>query len=229
MAMTKGGVGKTTTIEAMASELRSRGYRILGLDADPERRLKAWAEQRDDPDMVVMDGINETNLRETVVNHSADYDFVFIDLAGFGNLTMLYSFGASDLVIIPVLTSAMDRDAASRTYSAVVQAMANLKHAAPARLLLNRTPAAIQPRILKHLRDDLEAEKLPVLPVELIDRTALVEMTWLGKGPCEMSASNRSAVGASENVRALTDTVISVLKNIELNPGIPRKKQAAVA
>src|SRR4051812_9191565 len=76
----QGGVGKTTTIQCISSELRARGMRILGLDADPESRLKAWADQRNDPEFVVIDGINEQNLRETVRTHAADYDVVFIDL-----------------------------------------------------------------------------------------------------------------------------------------------------
>lgn len=224
LAMTKGGVGKTTTIQCISSELRARGMRILGLDADPESRLKAWADQRNDPEFVVIDGINEQNLRETVRTHAADYDVVFIDLAGFGNLTMLYAFGASDLVLIPVLTSAMDRDAASRTYAVVTEAMENLRHAAPARLFLNRTPAAIKPRVLKHMRLELEAEGLPLLPIELIDRTPLVEMTWLGLGPAEMDQSNKSVLNATQNVRALTDCILSELGRVELNPGIPRKE-----
>jgi chromosome partitioning protein len=225
LATTKGGAGKTTTIEVVGAELRRRGYSVLGLDADPERRLKIWADLRADPNFVVLDGINETNIDAVIETHAAQFDFVFVDLAGFGNLTMIYAFGKSDLVLIPSLASAMDRDATLRTYQVAQAALSKLRHAAPAIAFLNRTPPAIRLRVIGHLRTELEQAGVPLLPIELIERSQIVETTWHGKGPTELPADSKGAENAAGNVVALTDAILAELQKVELNPFVPRKAQ----
>jgi chromosome partitioning protein len=219
----KGGVGKTTTVMAVGAELRRRGFSILGLDADPERRLYRWGQVRNDEGFVIVDGINETNINATIASRAADFDYVFCDLAGFGSLTMLYAIGQSDLVLVPTLTSDMDLEATIKIFRLAKDASNQLRHAAPAIAFLNRTPAAINPRTLAHTRKELAAESIPILPCELIDRTLLVEQTYLGKGPSELDPGSKCA----ENVIALTDAVLEELGRIAGDPSIQRKETAA--
>ena len=223
MASSKGGVGKSTTVMVVGGELRRRGLRILGLDADPERRLHLWARDRADPDFVVIPGIDESNINATISEMAADYDFVFCDLAGFGSLTMLYAIGRSDLVLIPTLTSAMDRDATIKTHRLARDAAEQLRHAAPAVAFLNRTSAALRPRTLSHVRQELEEAGVPLLPVELIDRQLIVEASYVGRGPSEVDPGSKGAA----NVIALTDAILEELARIPPNPSIPRKKERA--
>lgn len=220
-ASSKGGVGKTTLLEAVTSEFRLRGQTCLLLDADPNRHLAEWSKLRGDEGVKVIDGLDENNIRQTVKENAADYDHVLIDLAGFGNMTMIYSFAVSDLVVIPALRSRMDVKETIRTYRNVIDSMAEMRHQPATRVILTRGKQAIRSRVSKHAETQLLDRELAMLRCELMDWSLLEEMTYSGKGPCETQPDSNAA----GNVRAMTDAIVEVLESIVLNPAVPRKQQ----
>jgi chromosome partitioning protein len=218
-ASSKGGVGKTTLLEATTTELRLRGQTCLLLDADPNRHLSEWSKLRGDDGVKVIDGLDESNIRQSVKENAADYDHVLIDLAGFGTMTMVYAFAVSDLVVIPSLRSRMDVKETIRTYRNVIDSMAEMRHQPATRVVLTRGKQAIRSRVSKHAETQLLDRELPMLRCELMDWALLEEMTYSGKGPCETQPDSNAAC----NVRAVTDAIIEVLENVVPNPAVPRK------
>ncbi|WP_372400578.1 ParA family protein (plasmid) [Azospirillum sp. HJ39] len=217
-ASTKGGVGKTSLVMALTSELRRRDASVLLLDCDPNRHLAEWARRRRDVGVRVIDEITESNVRQTVQENAPQFDYTLIDLAGFGNLTMLYAFSVSDGVLIPTQQSFMDVKETVRTFKVVADSVGVLKHTPASSVVIVRTQAAIESRVDRHARSLLEEHAVPTFRTELIERSLLKEMTYTGHGPGEVNPDSN----ADLNVRALTDEFVSFLENSPANPLIPR-------
>lgn len=218
-ASTKGGVGKTSLVMSLASDLRRRGRSVLLLDCDPNRHLAEWVKRRGDAGVVAIDDITETNVRQTVQTHAPRYDYTLIDLAGFGNLTMLYAFSVSDVVLIPTQQSYMDVKETVRTFRVVTDSVGVLRHTPACSVAIVRTQAAIQSRVDKHARELLAEQGVPVLGTELIERSLVKEMTYTGRGPGETEPGSN----ADANVRALTEEFIAFVERAAVNPLVERK------
>ncbi|SMH41917.1 ParA family protein [Azospirillum agricola] len=225
-ASTKGGVGKTSLVMSLASDLRRRGRSVLLLDCDPNRHLAEWAHRRNDSGVVAIDEITEANVRQTVQAHAPSYDHTLIDLAGFGNLTMLYAFSVSDVVLIPTQQSYMDIKETVRTYKVVSDSVGVLRHTPSCSIVIVRTQAAIQSRVDRHARGLLAEQGVPVFSTQLIERSLVKEMTYTGHGPGEIDPGSNADI----NVRTLTDEFIAFTASSPTNPLVTRAPlSAAVA
>ncbi|CAO3439899.1 AAA family ATPase [Azospirillum doebereinerae] len=213
-ASTKGGVGKTSLVMALATDLRRRGHSVLLLDCDPNRHLAEWVRRRADTGITALDEITEANVRQTVQAHAGGYDYTLIDLAGFGNLTMLYAFSVSDVVLIPTQQSYMDVKETVRTFKVVTDSVGVLRHTPACGTVIVRTQAAIQSRVDRHARDLLSEHGVPVFRTELIERSLLKEMSYTGHGPGEVDAGSN----ADRNVQALAEEFVAFLADAPANP-----------
>jgi len=225
LASTKGGVGKTTTIMALASEARRRGQAVLLVDCDANRHLAEWARRVDSPALQVIDGVGEADIRQVVQENAAAYERVLIDLAGFGNLTMMYAFSVSDVVLVPVQQSYMDIKEAARTYTLVTDSIGVLRHTPPCYLLFTRLQAAIESRVDRHAAAELMRREIPAFGTRLIERALLKEMSYSGRGPGEADPGSNAAA----NIAALTDELDRVLAAAPMNPMVPRSARPAPA
>jgi chromosome partitioning protein len=221
-ASTKGGVGKTSLVMALATDLRRRGRSVLLLDCDPNRHLAEWVRRRGDDGVRAIDEITESNVRQTVQSEAPRYDATLIDLAGFGNLTMLYAFSVSDAVLIPTQQSFMDVKETVRTFRVVSDSVGVLRHTPACRVVVVRTQAAIQSRVDRHAHEQLDEYGVPVFRTELIERSLLKEMTYTGRGPGEVDPN----CNAAANVCALTNEFIEFVSAAEANPLVERRVAA---
>lgn len=217
-ASTKGGVGKTSLVMALATDLRRRGRSVLLLDCDPNRHLAEWVRRRGDDGVRALEDITEANVRQTVQAEAPRYDATLIDLAGFGNLTMLYAFSVSDAVLIPTQQSFMDVKETVRTFRVVSDSVGVLRHTPACSVVVVRTQAAIQSRVDRHAHEQLAEHGVPVFRTELIERSLLKEMTYTGRGPGEVDPG----CNAAANVSALADEFLAFVANSAVNPLVER-------
>jgi len=222
-ASTKGGVGKTSLVMALTSDLRRQGKSVLLLDCDPNRHLAEWTVRRGDPGVKAIDDITEANVRQAVQNHAPAYDYTLIDLAGFGNLTMLYAFSVSDVVLIPTQQSYMDVRETVRTYKVVADSLGVLRHTPACGIVVVRTQAAIQSRVDRHAQDLLAEQGVRVFGAQLIERSLIKEMSYTSRGPGEIDPGSN----ADLNVQALTAEFTNFVASAPLNPLVARNGHAA--
>ena len=209
-ASTKGGVGKTTLAFVVATAIARRlasasDYCVACIDADPNGTLDAALRKTGNPDIWCLASDAETllpRLREAQRGAAV----VLIDLEGSANQAMLYACGKSDLVLIPAQPSAYDVREARKTADVVSQAADLVGREIEVRVVLTRTPVLRQ-RVADHSRAQFAKSDLPVLPVELVQRTAFQTMTYTGIPPFQADPGG----GAAKNVEALVDAISALV------------------
>jgi len=221
-ASTKGGVGKTTLAYSLATEItrRLRGgsagntasqlsgvseYLTSCIDADPNRTLTEAIRITGMPEIQMMAADGET-LLDVLRKAQASSSVVLIDLEGTANQAMLYACGKADLVLIPAQPSRFDVLEAVKTAGVVRQAADLVGREIGYRVVLSRTPVLRQ-RVAEHSRSQFMKAGLPMLNIELVQRTAFQTMTYSGEPPFAQEPTG----GAARNVEALTDEVVAIL------------------
>ena len=209
-ASTKGGVGKTTLAFVIATAIARRlqtakDYRVACIDADPNGTLNAVLRKSGNPDILSLPADAET-LLPTLRDAQRNAALVLIDLEGSANQAMLYACGKSDLVLIPAQPSAFDVREARKTADVVSQAADLVGRTIDVRVVLTRAPVLRQ-RVAEHSRAQFDKAGLPVLPVELVQRTAFQTMTYTGVPPADAEPGG----GAAMNVEALVIAVAEIV------------------
>lgn len=203
-ASTKGGVGKSTLAFVLATAF-ARQLPVACIDCDPNGTLDTALRKFGSPDIMSLSSDAET-LLPTLRDAQRTARLVLIDLEGSANQAMLYACGKSDLVLIPAQPSAFDVREANKTAGVVRQAADLVGRQIEIRVVLTRTPVLRQ-RVAEHSRSQFDRAGLPVLPVELVQRTAFQTMTYTGQPPFVADPGGGAAVNVEALARAVADLV----------------------
>lgn len=220
LASIKGGVGKTSTLLALASEFALNDHRVTVLDADPNGhagRIGAkMAKRLNGAAFSAVDGVSEANILARIKQARTEADYVFVDLPGVSSKLTLLGLARSDLVIIPVQASEMDIHDALQTVDNVRQAGEAADRAINACFLLSRWPVSIESRAARETRKRLSAKApdVPVLQTPLMDRTAFKEMSFNGAPPRLADPKGNGAA----NVAAVGQEVLALIAAREVAP-----------
>lgn len=227
----KGGSGKTTSAILLAEQIALSGGRVAILDLDPNANILAWAqgrssEGRDVPFMVHARPQAEETV-ELIDSLSDEADYLIIDLEGSKDQIVTFALSRTDLCIIPLDGSPMEARQAA-TAVRLVQTTSNMiRTPISYSLLFTRTNAAFQTTDERDVRNEMELNNIPTLPVRIAKRAPytrifrdevllselpdIVEAETEGKTASVKDKALKQVAGAIENARDYAQAVIHTL------------------
>lgn len=213
-ASPKGGAGKSTSAVILATELAALGANVTIIDADPNRPVSRWGALPGKPaNLTVIDDVSEKTIIRVIDEEAAKVAFVIVDLEGTASRMIPYAMSRADLVIIPTRGSVLDAVEAVAAIREVRQQEEAFRIKIPAAILFTCTSAAIRPRTLASIENELSTNQVPVFGVRLHDREAFRALFSFGgtlKGLDPKSVRNIEA--AMANGQAFAQEVIARLR-----------------
>ena len=105
----KGGSGKSTVSQNLASGFASEGEKVLLIDTDPQKTTTMWNSLRDDDlDVLVLSIDDPKALKKSLSEFKPIYDRIIIDGCASENKTMSASIISSDFILIPLQPTGAD-------------------------------------------------------------------------------------------------------------------------
>lgn len=217
----KGGAGKTTAALLLASDLASRGARIVVIDADPEKWISGWGRLPGKPDnLAILSDVSEDSIVDQIEAAAREAQFVIVDLEGTASLLVASAIGMSDLVVIPTQGASMDAKGAAKTIRLIRNQERMARRPILHSVLLTRTSAAVTSRALRSVRDQLDQAKIDVFVTALVERAAYRDIFDYGGLLADLSPHQVSNLEkARENARQFVGEVIAKLKSAGKSTG----------
>ncbi len=139
VASSKGGPGKTTLAQLIASTLAAEGITVAALDADPTGGLSRWAGRLyEGPAFTCHHEAEDARLAHLIHRVAQEAEVVVVDTAGFGNRAATVAMTAADGVLIPMVPGEGDVTEAARTVELVAGVASAARRDIPSRVVLNR-------------------------------------------------------------------------------------------
>ena len=139
-------------------------------------------------------------------------------------MTVAYAISRANLVIVPTQGSQLDAAEAGKAIRLIRQQERAFGRRIPYAVLLTRnavlltrTSAAIRPRTLQHIRDEMARNNVPVLDTHMHEREAFRAIFSFGGSLQALNAGQVSGLEAAiRNAHALAAEVVSLLKQTRM-------------
>jgi len=216
-ASPKGGAGKSTSAVVLAAELALREADVVVIDADPNRPVSNWSKRPGRPDRLsVLSEVTEASIIDEIEAAAARAPFVIVDLEGTASMTVAYAISRADLVIVPTQGSQLDAAEAAKAIRLIRQQERAFGRRIPYAVLLTRTSAAIRPRTLQHIRDEMARNSVPVLETQMHEREAFRAIFSFGGALQTLRPTQVSGLDAAiRNAHSLAAEVVSLLNRTQ--------------
>ena len=205
----KGGVGKSTLAINLAVYLAHKGYKVCLIDTDTNQSSSQWSGLRPDdlPDITVVGMMDTKQLSRNINSLNNDYDYVILD--GVPALSKMTShiILLSDLVLIPIVVSALDLWAIDKYIERFEEAKLLRQGDIPAYFILNMYDPRLN--LSKEFVDVLLEYDIKPFEHTIRNRVAYRESLIQGRGvmeykdpkaQAEMTAIGEEFVVLSENL-----------------------------
>ncbi|MET0294206.1 MAG: ParA family protein [Phenylobacterium sp.] len=207
----KGGAGKTTASMLMALGLAEQGHRVAMIDADPNKPLLHWASLPGRPanisvhaapfEIDLPDALREANGKRP--------DWIILDTEGSARVGLSFTAVRPDLVITPLASSAIEALQAVKMAEIIENAGKKLRRPIPHACLLTRLPAAVKPKSLKGIVEQLHAKGIQILPTAIIEKEAFRMIFSLGG---DLAHLERNGVYGVAQARTIAHTYVNAVK-----------------
>ncbi|WOI08922.1 AAA family ATPase [Thalassospira lucentensis] len=219
----KGGTGKTTIATNLATLFAAMGWKVLLVNADNQRSLVTWNDQRAELGRETVEGQGKDfheltlvsqfgkNLHKDVKKLTPQYDVAIIDAGGFDSTEFRSALLVADVLVSPINASSFDTWTLSQVHEIIEGAKINnpdLK----AGLILNRVNASSVSEAKAALRAIVEDEEDPLesfflYKKAIVNRNAYSRAPALGLTVHEMP---RPDAKAKEEMVALQQEILEI-------------------
>lgn len=173
-ANSKGGSGKTTSAMLLAEQIALAGGRVAILDLDPNANILAWTEARNSEGRGVPFAVHARPQAEETVELidglAGEAEYLIIDLEGSKDQIVTFALSRTDLCIIPLDGSPMEARQAAAAVRLVQTTSNMIRTPINYTLLFTRTNAAFQTTDERDVRQEMEINAIPTLPVRIAKR-----------------------------------------------------------
>ena len=227
----KGGSGKTTSAILLAEQIALSGGRVAVLDLDPNANILAWSQARVERGYKVPFAVYARPQAEETVELidqiSASTDYLIIDLEGSKDQIVTFALSRTDLCVIPLDGSPMEARQAATAVRLVQTTSKMVRTPIDYTLLFTRTNAAFQTTDERDVRQEMELNAIPTLPVRIAKRAPytrifrdvvlladlpdIVEMEHEGRAASVRDKALKQVASAIDNARDYAQAVIHTL------------------
>ena len=179
----KGGVGKSAACQILVPNMIQRGWRVAVVDADQNGTFSRWhSDAYEGPEFICLHEPHEVRAVDAAQRLLDEgTDVVFVDTAGFKNLTAATAMAAADLVLIPCMSDRGSVMEAIATYEQMQGLARASRRKIPAYALCTRWRG--RGLAERAALDGLKGNGVPVLEATLSDLAEIAKLTHSGRVP----------------------------------------------
>ncbi|MEM9459341.1 MAG: ParA family protein [Myxococcota bacterium] len=210
IATMKGGSGKTTLAVCLAARWMQLGRHTALVDADPQRSALRWVGAGEELSALKVTALDSAQTGAAEMIRSLveqGYERIVVDTPGFRSPTTAAILTLAHMALVPIKPSPVDFEVAADTMDMIgeiARARAD-PGSLKTRFVLCQT--ILRSVMARHMRQELQDARYPLLHAELTNRVAHTEAPFTGSTP-SLIAPEGAAAREIEAVRAEIDALL---------------------